>query len=572
MLLTEHREALLAALPVRDRRPIWQIADNYYGADRTRPAGERWQLSRTPWWKQPLDDFRDDGVREIVIMAGSQCSKTAGMLVAMAWAVRHQPAPMLWITGNDDLAKDASQERVTPTLERSPDSAPLLLNNRLDKTTWKIRCKTCTIDIAGAQSSTALEQNPYRFVFGDEVRQWPQGSLQKVEKRQRSFGDAKRCFFSTPMLKGDEFHQRYLAGTQSQWVWPCMGCGQEMKLEWKGLKYDTNAHIVCDRCAVQHFDTPAVRRHIVDFGNWQVTNPHPQGGVVSYHWNALLPPWVRWQDLVDEWKQATAAIKAGNPEPLKVFVCETLGEPWEEREVDANPGAIYARVGDYASKDEWPDELIHNGIPARILAADKQQDCYYWRARRFGKGGSSRGMGWGRVFTEDELAEVQKRLGIHDNLVAIDSGYKPQEVYAACLKSATWTKDGLGRPKWVSGWKPTKGEEGKEHFTQDNVRQVYLRRWLDPHIGTSQAGRVQIPFYLYADHALQDMLEMQIRGQAGNWTVETDAGEEYAMQLWAEKRADKSGKMLWKERKQNHLRDCEKIILVVAIASGIFRA
>ena len=176
MILAEHREALFAALPERDRRPIWLIADGRYGMDRTRPAGERWQLSRTPWWKQPLDDFRNDDVREIVIMAGSQCSKTAGMLVALAWAVKHNPSPVLWITGNDDLAKDASQERVTPTLERCPDVMPLLLNNRLDKTVWKVRTKTCTIDIAGAQSSTALEQNPYRFVFGDEVRQWPQGS------------------------------------------------------------------------------------------------------------------------------------------------------------------------------------------------------------------------------------------------------------------------------------------------------------------------------------------------------------------------------------------------------------
>jgi phage terminase large subunit GpA-like protein len=591
MILPEHREALLAALPVRDRRPIWQIADGRYGMDRTRPAGERWQLSRTPWWKQPLDDFKDDAVREIVIMAGSQCSKTAGMLVALAWAVKHSPAPMLWITGNDDLAKDASQERVTPTLERSPDSAPLLLNNRLDKTTWKVRAKTCTIDIAGAQSSTALEQNPYRFVFGDEVRQWPQGSLQKVEKRQRSFSDAKRCFFSTPMLKGDEFHQRYLAGTQSEWVWPCMKCGAENRLEWKGLKYESeqakslvsealptgntqNDGGVCVRCDCghSHFDTPTVRRHIIEQGHWQAQNPTPAQGVVSYHWNALLPPWVRWADLVAEWKQATAMLKAGNPEPLKVFVCETLGEPWEEREVEADTAAIHKRVGDFTSAEEWTDELVTNGVPARVLAADVQQDCIYWRARRFGKNGASRGMGWGRVFTFDELAEVQKRMGIHSNLVAVDSGYRTQEVYQACVKSATWRTDQLGRQQWSGGWKPTKGEEGREHFTQDNVRQVFLRRWLDPHIGTGLAGRISIPFYLYADHSLQDMLEMQIRGQAGDWRIERDAGEDYAKQLWAEKRADKTGKLVWQERKQNHLRDCEKIVMVVAIASGILRA
>jgi phage terminase large subunit GpA-like protein len=581
MILPEHREALLAAIPNRDSRPIWAIADGRYGMDRTRPAGEKWQLSRTPWWKQPLDDFRDDNVREIVIMAGSQCSKTAGMLVALGWAVKNNPAPMLWITGNDDLAKDASQERVTPTLERCPDSAPLLLNNRLDKTTWKIRCKTCTVDIAGAQSSTALEQNPYRFVFGDEVRQWPTGSLQKVEKRQRSFGDAKRCFFSTPMLQGDEFHQRYLAGTQCEWVWPCMKCGVENKLEWKAVKYAPTSgeitravcvtgnvettYIACAGCGAAHGDSPSVRRHIIEAGHWQAQNPTSHAGVVSYHWNALLPPWVRWADLVAEWKQANDHLKRGNPEPLKVFVCETLGEPWQEREVEADPEAFNSCRGDYSSADEWDAELKRaDGVKARVIGADVQQDVIYWRCRLYGADGASRGHGWGRVFTFAELDDLAKRLGVNPKYIGVDSGYRTTEVYRACLQY---------------GWKATKGED-REQFIVDvpgmgRVRQAWNRSQADPHSGTAQAGRQVVPLYLYADPTIQDMLALQMAGKAGHWTFEADAGSEYVAQLCSEeKRADpKTGKIEWvRVRRANHLRDCEKIASVIALASGILKA
>jgi hypothetical protein len=574
MILPEHREALLAAIPNRDSRPIWAIADGRYGMDRTRPAGERWQLSRTPWWKQPLDDFRDDNVREIVIMAGSQCSKTAGMLVALAWAVKNCPAPMLWITGNDDLAKDASQERVTPTLERCPDSAPLLLNNRLDKTTWKIRCKTCTVDIAGAQSSTALEQNPYRFVFGDEVRQWPTGSLQKVEKRQRSFGDAKRCFFSTPMLKGDEFHQRYLAGTQCEWVWPCMKCGAENKLEWKALVYEHTASdgmdaiagpVIRCSCGVYHPDSPTIRRHIIERGHWQAQNPSPQVGVVSYHWNALLPPWVRWADLVAEWKQANDHLKRGNPEPLKVFVCETLGEPWEEREIEADPKALNDRRGEYDRGDAWEGLLTRaDGAAARFLAADVQQDVIYWRCRLFGKDGESRGHGWGRCFTFAELDTEAKRLGVPPYFVGVDSGYRTTEVYRACAQY---------------GWKAMKGEDKQEFIVDEpgvgRVRRCWNRSQADPHAGTAQAGRVIVPLYLFADAAMQDMLALHMAGKAGSWSYERDAGSDYVAQLLSEeKRPDpKTGKVEWHRiRRANHLRDCEKMVLVLAIASGVLRA
>lgn len=592
MILQEHREALLASIPNRDSRPIWQVADGRFGMDRTRPAGEKWQLSRTPWWKQPLDDFRDDNVREIVIMAGSQCSKTAGMLMALAWSVKNNPAPILWITGNDDLAKDASQERVAPTLERCPDAAPLLLNNRLDKTTWKIRLKTCTVDIAGAQSSTALEQNPYRFVFGDEVRQWPTGSLQKVEKRQRSFGDAKRCFFSTPMIKGDEFHQRYLAGTKCEWVWPCMKCGAENKLEWKAVKYGsdireensiaggghaggdgarndvardkTSPHIICEKCCEHHYDQPAVRRHICEAGRWQRANEHPQAGVVSYHWNALLPPWVRWADLVAEWKQANDHLKRGNPEPIKVFVCESLGEPWEEREVEADVAQLQDRRGDYAGADAWDAELVRgDGTRARVIGADVQQDVIYWRCRMFGGDGASRGHGWGRVFTFAELDEVAKRLGVNPKYIGVDSGYRTQEVYRACMQY---------------GWKATKGED-REQFIVDvpgegRVRQAWTRSQADPHSGTGQAGRATVPLYLFSYPSMQDMLALHLSGRAGNWTYETDAGHEYIAQVCSEeKRADpKTGKVEWvRVRRANHLRDTEVIILTIAIASGILR-
>ena len=525
-------------------------------------------------------------------MAGSQCSKTAGMLVALAWAVKNNPGPTLWLTANDEKAKEASQDRITPALERCPDSAPLLLNNRIDKTTWQIRLKTCTLHIAGAQASAVLEQNPYRYVFGDETRLWPAGSLQKVEKRQRSFEDAKRCFFSTPMLKGDEFHQRYLAGTQCEWVWPCMKCGAENKLEWKAVKYEQAAsrsnnraerdnlnsvssdcsgtdslpvHVACEHCEHRYFDEPSVRRHIIEAGHWQAQNPTPHAGVVSYHWNALLPPWVRWADLVAEWKQANDHLKRGNPEPLKVFVCETLGEPWEEREIEADPKALNDRRGEYDRADAWEGLLTRaDGAAARFLSADVQQDVIYWRCRLFGKDGESRGHGWGRCFTFAELDTEAKRLGVPSYFVGVDSGYRTTEVYRACAQY---------------GWKAMKGEDKQEFIVDEpgvgRVRRCWNRSQADPHAGTAQAGRVIVPLYLFADAAMQDMLALHMAGKAGQWSYERDAGSDYVAQLLSEeKRADpKTGKVEWHRiRRANHLRDCEKMVLVLAIASGVLRA
>jgi hypothetical protein len=181
-----------------------------------------------------------------------------------------------------------------------------------------------------------------------------------------------------------------------------------------------------------------------------------------------------------------------------------------------------------------------------------------------GSGGESRGHGWGKVFTFAELDEVAKRLGVNPKFVAVDSGYRTQEVYRACLQY---------------GWKATKGEDREQFIVdvpgQGRVRQAWLRSQADPHAGTGQAGRAVVPLYLFSDPSLQDMLALHLAGKACGWTYETDAGSEYVAQVCSEeKRADpKTGKVEWHRiRRANHLRDCEKNCLLVALASGILRA
>lgn len=559
MILPEHTAAARAGWVRRDRRPIWQVADNRYGMDRTRGHGEKWQLSRSPWVRQVLDDCQSHAVREVVLMAGSQCAKTAPMLVVLAWGCANEPGPTLWITGNDDLAKDASLERVQPTLERCPDTRPLIQDNRLDKTTWKVRLTTMTLDIAGAQSSTVLEQNPYARIFADEVRQWPAGSLQKIEKRQRSFTNAKRFLFSTPNLKDDEFHERYKAGTRCEWVWPCMGCGAENKLEWKDLKYEQDGsggegqgrggdsrgevYVACGACGFQHPDLPSTRRAICEKGHWEAQNPTPQAGVVSYHWNALLPPWVRWPDLVAEWKRANELKRQGNVEPLKVFITETLGEPWEERAEESTGVKLLSRRAPGVLMGAKPD----GGVT--FAAADVQQDVVYWAVRNWRPGAKSMLVDAGKSFTMADLTVdvVQRYLPAAGHLV-IDCGYKPEDVFALCRQY---------------GWRPFRGDKSTYYVVQ-NVRQVWQARL---------QGAPPIKVTWFSSAGVKDVLASYMAGESGEWHLPEDVPQEYVDQLLSEHKVQKitkdgipTGQWEWKQiKRNNHWLDCECMGIVAAL-------
>lgn len=555
MVLTEHTTAASAGWVRRDTRPIWQAADNRYGMDRTRGHGEKWQVSRTPWAKQILEDVQNPQVREVVLMAGSQCAKTAPMLITLAWSCANRPSPKLWVTGNDDLAKDASMERIQPTLERCPDTRPLIQDNRLDKTTWKVRLTTCTIDIAGAQSSTVLEQNPYAEIFGDEVRQWPEGSLQKVEKRQRSYTNAKRYLFSTPDKISDEFHQRFMSGTRSEWVWPCMKCGAENKLEWKGLKYDSLVAVYCQVCSHPHEDNPGVRRHIVEMGRWLASNPTPQNGVVSYHWNALLPPWVRWRDLVDEWIRANELKKQGNIEPLKVFICETLGEPWEERaEDDVRTKLDERKCQTFYIGNKWPEGTVTLG------AADVQKEVVYWSVRSWASPGRSMLEDCGKVFDFAALQEtvVAKYLK-GGGYMMVDSGFKTEQVYLACQQY---------------GWKPTKGTGAQNyHEAQTGAKRLWRVENVNAAAATRGQIRGMVRVWEFSNDGVNDTLSAFMTGESGDWQLPVDVPHEYISQLLAVQKMqvlnkDKlpTGRYEWRAlTRDDHWRDCEKQILVGAL-------
>lgn len=579
MILAEHAEAVRAGWIARSTEPIWQRASGFYGCDRTRTTGEKWQLSRSPWSRQILDDLRNPEVREVVEMASAQSAKSAPALIWLAWSIAHDPGPTLWLTGDNDLAKDASQERIQPTLDRCPDLDGLLLDNRLDKTTWKIRTKPCTIDIAGAQSATSLEQNPYRRIVADECRQFPDGFLQKLEKRQRSYADAKRLLCSCPALKGDEFHERYLAGTQCEWVFPCMGCGHELKLEWRLMRYEDGKSefgkseqnapaLLCGGCGHRHLDQPATRRHILEKGSWQAQNPTPQAGVVSYHWNALLPPWIRWADLVLEWKRANELKHNGNIEPLKIFVCETLGEPWEERVEQADYANLMSRAEGtgyfcpevegrrnvWLCKERWP-------LGKRsLLMVDVQQDVKYFDIRGWGLGGISRLLGYGKAFTFEDIRDIQQEMKILDGDVGVDEGYLPAEVRQACLKYH---------------WKAFKGVD-QDYFAHDGPDGKKIRRqWAvsrsDPYIGTGQAGRYWVPLVLFSVGGINEMLELFLAGKGPVYEIPVDCHEDYFRQLAAVKpMLDKNGKKIWKQiARDDHYRDCSKESLVGAICLGL---
>jgi phage terminase large subunit GpA-like protein len=575
-----------------DRRKPWAWCEDHVVVDNTSPMPGRWRSDSSPWVKELMEVFPDNRVTDISVMCSAQSSKTQTLLNCSCWAISEDPGPAMWVMAAKDEAKTFVRDRVKPTFEGCKPVADLMISPEAYEFTFA----SMPFYFTGAGSPSKLQSKPIRWLFLDEVRNYPPGALDTVLKRTRAFWNSRRVLISTPDKKNDAVHRAFLAGDQRIFHFPCPGCSQLQTLKFEQLKgvhpdtgkvckfnevpgakdergkwnFDLLAEWIryqCVACGHLIKDVPVERKAIARNGRFIRMNPKAPRHRVSFHWNALLPPWVSWRGIVEEFIQARSAARTGDLEPLKTFINETLGEPWDDQlgEID-DYDFLDLRKADYEFGDAWAEERV------RFMAADKQEaggEHYWWVIRAFGLFGKSRLIAYGRCNTKEELEEIRRLHRVKTGNSMMDAAFKASEVYRFCL---------------ATGWKAFKGDDADfflrtDPRTRKAFRQIWTRNWADPHYGTHMAGRTKpIPLFRWSNNAAKDMLTEMMMGLIGDWTLPQKIGSDYLKQATAERREEKEdtkGRIsyFWKQvRRDNHLRDCELMILIAAVITRMVQA
>lgn len=561
-----------------DQRPPWEWAEDNILVDDNSPYEGFWNASLTPWVKKPMEAFRDNEVAQIAIMCAAQTGKTQLMLCLLCWIICEDPGPTLWVTSTQDQVKDLNETRITPTFERSEVTSKLLAEARTPKNDYHFQ--RMSLFLCGSNSKAALESKPIRWLLKDEVRRYPPGHSEMVNKRVRAFWNSRIADVSTAGEEDDAIDRSYKEGDQNTWHVPCMDCGELHDLKWTNMVWDKEIartrpvdwealyetiRYECPVCKHPHLDNARVRWHFIQNGQYVAQNPTAPATHRSYHWNALLPIWVKWKDLVHEFVSAVHACKLGDIEPLKDFVNESLGEPWEERmgAIDSDE-RLDARKGEYSIGEPWPDAAY------RFIAADKQAQggTHYWYViRDYSDTMESRMVTYGRVDSDEDLDRIANTYKVHPDRRGVDCSYDWTKVLKFCKEY---------------NWKPLRGDHVKSFMHTikkgkkkgKRVRQSWTTSREPVNYG-NKGKKGFINVFKWSNPSIKDVLEEHIAGLIGNWTLPDNLPDEYVKQLTAEVRMEKKNargqiEHYYKQiRKDNHLRDCELEIMVMVIASGI---
>lgn len=559
----------------RDREPPWKWCEKYVYVDPTSPMPGRWRSDNSPWVREVLDQFANSTVTDITVKCSAQSSKTQTIMCGACWVISEAAGPAQWVMATRDDAKIFVRDRMKPTFENcEPVSAKIRGDNLLE---WEFT--DMPFYFVGAGSRSKLQSKPIRWLFLDEVRNYLPGALPMVLKRTRAFWNCKRFMISTPNLKGDPIDLAFMQGDQRTWHFPCPNCNEFQMLRFEQLKWDTNERTKpdgiwnldalaetiryeCMHCGHAIKDTPAERKHITRAGKFIPLNPGAPKHRVSFHWNALLPTWVRWVSIVEEYLNARAAMREGDIEPFKTFVNETLGESWsDELGAIEDYGYLEMRKADYDYGEPWAEEV------ARYMAADRQAsggEHYWWVVRAFGRFGKSRLIAYGKCNSTLELEQTRVAYSVERGNAMIDSGFKASEVYQFCVST---------------GWKAFKGDDADYFLTRDErtkktVRKPFNRTFVDPMLGKGGRSVRPLPLFRWSNSWVKDTLAAFTTGLVGEWTLPRRISREYLKQMTAEKRSelvDSRGRIrqVWKQvRRDNHLLDCELMIMVAAIINN----
>lgn len=102
---------------------------NLYLSERVSSSAGPYSTMLTPYVREPLETFKDEKIRLMVLCWGAQTSKTTTILAGMGYRLDMKPTPTMWVMPNENLARSFSEYRWMPMVDDCPALARHKPNN-----------------------------------------------------------------------------------------------------------------------------------------------------------------------------------------------------------------------------------------------------------------------------------------------------------------------------------------------------------------------------------------------------------------------------------------------------------
>jgi phage terminase large subunit GpA-like protein len=341
----------------------------------------KFRVSRTPWLRNPMQDFTDPKVRRQVICFANQMGKTVFLQAVFGRTVHLAPQPVLWLMPDEDLARRLSLERLGPMIR---DCTPLHARIKEPKsrdsgnTILSKQFPGGKLELPGANSPSGLSMSTAGILFCDETDLYPKASstvgdpVALLEKRATTAFYRKIILCSSPSNEAGRIWTEWEASDQSTWMTPCPKCGTPQSLEWDSEAHNPDFETLTYRCVECRERSAEDEWKRSSTENGRYVAAFPERSTKGYRVNSLVHLWLSWSELFREFFKANKKLKDGDFWEMKAFRNGRLAQIWETKGSGetTNPEILWNNHREvYAT--------IPGDVVCLTIGADTQKDCVY---------------------------------------------------------------------------------------------------------------------------------------------------------------------------------------------------
>lgn len=420
-------------------------------------------------------------VSRITWMKSNVSGVTEGALNGIRWMAQNDPQNVIFAIDSRAEAATVNEIRLQPTLRRLGEE--IFTDNKDDLSKYLLKMKRMLVYFLGSYSAAAFQNKMCEVAIADELEDHSTeageiSTIENLESRLRSAERALLILISRPKLEGGPIHVEHAKGTQCVYEVPCPLCTaanggipagfqqlevEAMKFEhctdmlgeWDFKRVTNETFFRCLHCG------KAIEEHWKRWFNdrqrrrWRLTNFNHEPGHVSFHISDFYGYHreVKWGE-----KLAVKYIQSkGDVNARQAFRNLHEGKPWELRATRTTINDLLRLRGAYRRGTlPWKPALI-------FLGGDVGKEYVKGSVVAFRNTDQMKG----------EAAIIDHMEGLHpDDFVTfmksktyvcaengksypislgiIDSKYRHEDVYRACMKLPKRLFPSVGNPSHVA--------------------------------------------------------------------------------------------------------------------------
>lgn len=465
-----YREAFRRGLRPDPRITVSEWADRHRMLT-TRSSAEPgpWRTDRTPYLREPMDCLSSSSpVEDVTLVKGSQLGGSEMGNNWIGYAIDHAPGPFMAVMPTEKVQKRKSRQTLDALIEDTPRLAAKVSARKSrdpGNTTLLKVFPGGMLVLASAESAADLRSMAARYLFLDEVDAFPEelegegDPCELAERATHTFSRNRKILrVSTPTIQGRSRIERFFEQTDRRhYHVPCPHCAKLQRITWPRIRWESKddelpelvirdlrerrrvAWLECEGCGKKideyHKDK------MLAAGVWIPEDPSRGEKVRGYRISALYSPHGMYS-----WTQCVARFlrSQGSPQRLRVWVNQDLGESFKEK----GDAPEWRRL--YELRERYPLATIPRAACFLTAGVDVQADRIEYEVVAWGPGLET----WSLCYVSypcdpgspEGLAEVDRLLSRPFPFerapgkpelapmvlagLAIDTGYKAQEVYA----------------------------------------------------------------------------------------------------------------------------------------------